>query len=185
MHLVRAAIYGVRGRAVKRANAPDDRLRGAIESRFEFAQRWIASSQGLSAMTDDAALPIAELIAVPGPGRCSIAIRFRHFAPNLASLRFFCGIFSAFAWQPPVPQRQLRHATAAQKPGSVSCRSSLRQACRGFAACLPQDCKIRCIEVKCLKAGPDRSATRKWPGPLSPSAASNRRALRRWRGHGP
>src|SRR3977135_3961855 len=35
MHLVRAAIYGVRGRAVKPANAPDDRLRGAIESRFD------------------------------------------------------------------------------------------------------------------------------------------------------
>jgi hypothetical protein len=30
-HLVRAAIYGVRGRAVKPAYAPDDRLRGAIE----------------------------------------------------------------------------------------------------------------------------------------------------------
>jgi len=56
MHLVRAAIYGVRGRAVKRADAPDDRLRGAIESRFEFAQRWIASSHVLLAMTDDAAL---------------------------------------------------------------------------------------------------------------------------------
>jgi hypothetical protein len=56
MHLVRAAIYGVRGRAVKRANAPDDRLGGAIEFRFDIAQRWIASSQALLAITDDAAL---------------------------------------------------------------------------------------------------------------------------------
>jgi hypothetical protein len=74
MHLVRAAIYGVRGRAVKRANAPDDSLRGAIESRFDTGQGWIASSQVLLAMTDDAALPIAKLIPVLGPVRCSIAI---------------------------------------------------------------------------------------------------------------
>jgi hypothetical protein len=55
----------------------------------------------------------------------------------------------------------------------------LRQRCRGFAACLPQAREIPRIEVKCLNAGPDRPATRKWPGPLSPSAAPNRRALRR------
>lgn len=125
MHLVRAAIYGVRGRAVKPANAPDDRLRAAIESRFDTGQGWIASSQALLAMTDDAALPIAKLIPVLGPGRCSIAIPHRPFPPNLAGLRFFCGIFSAFAWQPPVSRKRLCHATAAQKPGSVSCHSSL------------------------------------------------------------
>jgi len=90
MHLVRAAIYGVRGRAVKRANAPDDRLRGAIESRFDTGQGWIASSQVLLAMTDDAALPIAKLIPLLGPGRCSIAI------PIAASRRTLPGcVFSA------------------------------------------------------------------------------------------
>jgi hypothetical protein len=47
---------------------------GAIGSRFEFAQRWIASSQGLLAMTGGAALPIAKFIRRSGSGRCSIAI---------------------------------------------------------------------------------------------------------------
>jgi hypothetical protein len=78
-----------------------------------------------------------------------------HLAANLSRLRFFCGIFSAFAWQPPVPRQGLRHAMAAEKPGSVSCHSSLRQRCRGFAACRPQAGKIPRIEVKCLYAGPD------------------------------
>src|SRR5882672_4101115 len=68
IHLVRAAIYGVRGRAVKRANAPDDRLRGAIESRFDTGQGRIASSQVLLAMTHDAALSIAKLIPAAGAG---------------------------------------------------------------------------------------------------------------------
>jgi hypothetical protein len=167
MHLVRAAIYGVRGRAVKPANAPDDRLRGAIESRFGFLQRWIASSQVLLAMTDDAALPIAKLIPLLGPWSMQHCYPHCRFASNLAGPRFFCGIFSAFAWQPPVPRRRLRHAIDAEKPGSVSCHSSLRRRCRGFAACRPQDCEISRIEVKCLIAGPDRSATRKWLGPRS------------------
>jgi hypothetical protein len=92
MHLVRAAIYGVRGRAVKRANAPDDRLRGAIESRFEPRQGWIASSHVLLAMTDDAVLPIAKLIRCSRPSMRH-CYSHRHFAPNLAAVRFFCGIF--------------------------------------------------------------------------------------------
>jgi hypothetical protein len=169
MHLVGAAIYGVRGRAVKPADVPDGRLRGAIESRFGILQRWIASSQVLLAIAGDAARPIAKLIPVRGPGRCSITIPHRASAPNITGLRFFCGIFSAFAWQPPVPRRRLRRAMAAEKPGSVSCRSSLRQRCRGFAACLPQAREISRIAVKCLNAGPDWSATRQWPGPLSAS----------------
>jgi hypothetical protein len=185
MRLVRAAIYGVRGRAVKPANAPDDRLRGAIESRFGFLQRWIASSQGLVAMTDDAALADRGTHPAARARLMQHCYSHRHVAPNLVGLRFFCGIFSVFAWQPPVPRRRLRHAMAAEKPGSVSCHSSLRQRCRGFAACLPQARKIPRIEVKCLNAGPDRSATRKWPAHCLHLAAPNRRALRRRRGHGP
>jgi hypothetical protein len=88
MHLVRAAIYGVRGRAVKPANAPDDRLRGAIESRFEPGQGWIASSQVLLAMTHDAALPIAKLIQ---PLRRSMrhCYAHRHLAPEPYRGAFF------------------------------------------------------------------------------------------------
>jgi hypothetical protein len=59
----------------------------------------------------------------------------------------------------------------AKKPGSVSCHSSLRQRCRGFASCRPQAGKNSHTEVKCLNAGPDRSATPNWPGPLSYLAA--------------
>jgi hypothetical protein len=134
MHLVRAAIYGVRGRAVKPANAPDDRLRGAIESCFGILQRWIASPQVFLAITDDAALLIAKLIPILGPGRCSIAIP----SPNITKLRFLCGIFSAFAWRSPVPRRGLRRAMAAEKPGSVSCHFSLPPV-RRMPAASPQN----------------------------------------------
>jgi hypothetical protein len=69
--------------------------------------------QALLAIVDDATLSTAKLIAR------------RQFAPNLTLMRFFCGIFSAFAWQAPVPRRALRHAMAAEKLGSVSCHSLL------------------------------------------------------------
>jgi len=153
MHLVRAAIYGVRGRAVKPANASGDGLCGAIESRFEFAQRWIASSQVLLAITDDAALPTREIHPALGLGRCSIAI------PIAASLRTLPrSVFSAEYF--PLLRGNRRFRGDGSATGSVSCHSSLRQRCRGFAACLPQDGKIPRIAVKCLNAGPNRSAMR-------------------------
>jgi hypothetical protein len=90
MHLGRAAIYEVRGGAVKRVSA-DDRLRGAIESRFEPGQGLIASSQVLLAMTDDAALPVPKLI--PLARSMQHCYSHRHFAPNLAAARFSAEFF--------------------------------------------------------------------------------------------
>jgi hypothetical protein len=169
MHLVRAAIYGVRGRAVKRANAPDDGLREAVESRFEPGQGWIASSQVLLAMTHDAALPIAKRIQLLRPLDAALlypstlgartlqrCVFSAEYFPLLRGNRRFHGIGSITQLPPKSPV--LSHAIH---------RYGAR--CRGFAACRPQACKIPRIEVKCLNAGPDRSATRKWPGPLLPS----------------
>jgi hypothetical protein len=137
---------------------------GAIESRFEPGQGWIASSQVLLAMT------MTPRFRSRNASRCYGRLMrhcyaHRHLAPDLTAVRFFCGIFSAFAWQPPVPRHRLHHATAAKKPGSVSCHSSVRQRCRGFASCRPQAGKNSRTEVKCLNAGPNRSATRCWPQP--------------------
>jgi hypothetical protein len=119
MHLARAAIYGVRGKAVKRANAPDHGLCGAIESRFEPGQGWIAWSQVLLAMADDAALPIAKLILRPLDAAllCPSTLRARtlprcvfsaEYFPLLRGNRRFHGIASITPLSP--KSRVLSHA---------------------------------------------------------------------------
>src|SRR4051794_21368365 len=63
------------------------------KSCFEFGQRWIASSQVLLAMTDDAALSDCETHpAATALG--GIAVLIEAWRLSLAGLRFFCGIFS-------------------------------------------------------------------------------------------
>jgi hypothetical protein len=138
---------------------------GAIESRFEPGQDWIASSQVLLAMTDDAAVPIAKPIPLPGgrTNRCSIAIPIAtsrrtlprrvfsaEYFPLLRGNRRFHGIGSITQLPPKSPV--LSHAI-----------HRYGQRCRGFAACRPQAGKNSRTEVKCLNAGPDWSATRNGP----------------------
>jgi hypothetical protein len=134
MHLARAAIYGVRGRAVKPANAPDDGLGEAIECRVDAGPGWIASSQVLLAMTDDAALPIARLIQLLPPldAHC---YAHRHFAPEPYHGVFFLrNIFRFCA------------ATAGSTASAPSrnCRQEVRFCRMPFivAAALPRVCRM-------------------------------------------
>jgi hypothetical protein len=88
------------------------------------------------AIADDAALPTRETHAAAPARSMQHCYSYHHVAPNLTKLRLFCGIFSAFAWRPPVPRRGLRHAMAAEKSGSVSSHLSLPRVRRMPAATL-------------------------------------------------
>lgn len=89
----------------------------------------------------------------------------RERALELAGVRFFCGIFSAFTWN----GRFRVESRATRLPPKRPVLSHALDCCRQFAACRPQAGKIPRIGLKCLNAVPDRSATRNWPGSVSPS----------------
>jgi hypothetical protein len=62
---------------------------GAIESRFEPGQGWIASSQVLLAMTDDRRTSKRETHPAATAARCGIAMPIRRSAPEPCRAAFF------------------------------------------------------------------------------------------------
>jgi hypothetical protein len=117
----------------------------------------------------------AKRMPLLGPGRCSIAI------PIATSRRTLPDCVSSAEYFPLLRgSRRFRgEGSATPWPRKSPVLSQAIYRCRGFAACLPQADKILRIAVKCLIAGPDRSAMRKRPAHCPHLAAPNRRTLRR------